>query len=146
MSFSCNIFISTRRMTLIFLLTYSPNSEEHFSYPEYVSKLISHYSTTIWRVEMKLLQEMDENVENRLYQMLKRQFYGLFKSQFFTLFVENFCFKWPQNGGKSFQKHDLGMKNIPQSQGNTSVKKIRVIRRVEMKILQEMDETVENRP
>ena len=35
------------------------------------------------------------------------------------------------------------MKNIPQSQGNTSVKKIRVIRRVEMKILQEMDEIVE---
>ena len=35
------------------------------------------------------------------------------------------------------------MKNIPQSQGNTSVKKIRVIRRVEVKILQEIDEKVE---
>ena len=38
------------------------------------------------------------------------------------------------------------MKNIPQDQGNTSVKKIRVIRRVEMKILQEMEGKVENGP
>ena len=38
------------------------------------------------------------------------------------------------------------MKNIPQSQDNTSVKKIRVIRRVEVKILQEMDEKVEKGP
>ena len=36
-----------------------------------------------------------------------------------------------------------GMKNIPQGQGNTSVKKIRVIRRVEVKMLQKIDEKVE---
>ena len=35
------------------------------------------------------------------------------------------------------------MKNISQGQGNTSVKKIRVIRRVDLKILQEIDEKVE---
>ena len=38
------------------------------------------------------------------------------------------------------------MKNSPQSQGNTSVKKNRVIRRVEVKILQEMDEKVKKDP
>ena len=39
-----------------------------------------------------------------------------------------------------------GYENISQSRGNTLVKKIRVIRRVEMTILQEMDEKVENGP
>ena len=47
-SISCNIFISTRRMTLIFLLAYCSDSEECFSYLKHVFKMISHRSTAIW--------------------------------------------------------------------------------------------------
>ena len=35
-------------MTLIFLLTYCPDSEECFSYPDHVFEMISHHSAVIW--------------------------------------------------------------------------------------------------
>ena len=84
--FSCDIFISTRRTTLIFLLTYSPESGEYFSYPQHVSKLISHHSTAIWSKIFRRKKSKSDFREDP-----KSISGAVFKPTFQLLY---FCFKW----------------------------------------------------
>ena len=74
--------------------------------------------------------------------MSQNPFLGLSKSHFLTLFVENFCFKWPYNGEINLEICP-GYEKHSSSSGQYVSKKIRVIRRVELKILQEINEKVE---
>ena len=65
--------------------------------------------------------------------------------EFLNIFFESFSFKWLQNDGKWFWNHVEGIKNILQTQNYTSVKKIRAIRHVEVKISQEKCKKLKSR-
>ena len=118
-------------MTLIFLLTYSPESGESFSYPQHVSKVISHHFTAIWS-------------KNFRKKCSKSHFCGWRKNEFRSWLSDIFHFSAVFL--RYFLKFSLdettlekcwGYEKDSPDSGLYVSKKIRVVRRVEMKISQE---------
>ena len=107
-------------MTLIFLLTYCPDFEECFSYPEYVFKMISHHSTVIWSKSSR--KRTLKNVLELIFGSVQKSLFDTFRRE---LLLQMAVEWWEMNleTCSGYEKHSSGS-------GQYVSKKIRVIRRV----------------